>query len=103
MKVLISATLSLEAGGIWSSWPRGQRSSMLSQLLVDEGVMQLESASKSLHLGHLRGNIATHRRQVADFLIRLPPIDEIDKKMFSKMLLEMNEDLDGTIHYVPGR
>jgi len=75
MKHLISATLSLEAGQVWESWPKGQRS--------------------------LRGNIATHRRRILAFLAEEPPLDEAFFRMFVNMIVEMNEDLDGSIHHDP--
>jgi hypothetical protein len=101
MKHLISATLSLEAGQVWESWPKGSRSRMLSELLADDGTIQLQRQADLLMIGSLRGNIATHRRRILDFLRSTPPIDEAYKGMFHDIIWEMNEDLDGSIHHDP--
>ena len=101
MKHLISATLSLEAGQVWEQWPKGQRSRMLSILIADEGTIQLQRTADLLMIGHLRGNIATHRRQLADFLLAQPPLDGVNARMIARIIFEMNEDLDGSIHHDP--
>jgi len=101
MKHLISATLSLEAAQVWEQWPRGQRSRMLSELLANGGELVLRQKANVLMIGHLRGNIATHRRRILDFLVSEPPIDEAYSKMLIGIINEMNEDLDGSIHHDP--
>ena len=101
MKHLISATLSLEAGQVWESWPKGSRSRMLSELLANGGELVLRQQANVLMIGHLRGNIATHRRQLMDFLNNGPPIDGVNQRMFARIIWEMNEDLDGSIHHDP--
>jgi hypothetical protein len=101
MKHLISATLSLEAGQVWESWPKGQRSRMLSELLADGGELVLRQQANVLMIGSLRGNIATHRRRIIDFCNDGPPIDEVYFRMFESIIWEMNEDLDGSIHHDP--
>jgi len=101
MKHLISATLSLEAGQVWESWPKGQRSRMLSSLMADDGVFLLKRQADLAMIGSLRGNIATHRRQLADFLLAQPPLDGVNARMFARIIFEMNEDLDGSIHHDP--
>ena len=101
MKHLISATLTLEAGQVWESWPKGQRSKMLSELLADDGTIQLQRQADLLMIGSLRGNIATHRRRIIDFCNDGPPIDEAYFRMFEGIICEMNEDLDGSIHHDP--
>jgi len=72
MKHLISATLSLEAGQVWEQWPKGQRSRMLSELL-----------------------------RLVDFLNHGPPLDGVNTRMIARIIWEMNEDLDGSIHHDP--
>jgi len=101
MKHLISATLSLEAGQVWESWPKGQRSKMLSELLANGGELVLRQQANVLMIGSLRGNIATHRRRILAFLAEEPPLDEAFFRMFVNMIVEMNEDLDGSIHHDP--
>jgi len=101
MKHLISATLSIEAGQVWEQWPRGQRSRMLSELLANGGELVLRQQANVLMIGHLRGNIATHRRRIRDFIASTPPIDEAYSKMLIDIIHEMNEDLDGSIHHDP--
>jgi hypothetical protein len=101
MKSLISATLSLEAAQVWEQWPRGQRSRMMSELLADSGELVLRQQANVLMIGHLRGNIATHRRQLADFLLAQPPLDGVNARMIARIIFEMNEDLDGSIHHDP--
>jgi len=101
MKHLISATLSIEAGEVWESWPKGQRSRILSELLANGGELVLRQQANVLMIGSLRGNIATHRRQILSFIADHPPIDGALVKMFANMIWEMNEDLDGSIHHEP--
>jgi len=101
MKHLISATLSLEAGQVWESWPKGQRSRMLSELLANGGELVLRQQANSAMIGSLRGNIATHRRRILDFIASHPPIDGAYVTMFADIIWEMNEDLDGSIHHDP--
>jgi len=101
MKHLISATLSLEAGQVWESWPKGSRSRMLSELLASGGELVLRQQANVLMIGSLRGNIATHRRRSIAFLNSQPPIDDVWKRMFVDIIHQMNEDLDGSIHHDP--
>jgi hypothetical protein len=101
MKHLISATLSLEAGQVWEQWPKGQRSRMLSELLANGGELVLRQKANVLMIGSLRGNIATHRRRLTDFMRSIPPIDEAYTRMMFTIINEMNEDLDGSIHHDP--
>jgi hypothetical protein len=101
MKHLISATLSLEAGQVWEAWPTGSRSRMLSELLANDGIFLLKRQADLAMIGSLRGNIATHRRQLADFLHAQPPLDGVNARMFARIIFEMNEDLDGSIHHDP--
>ena len=101
MKHLISATLSLEAAQVWESWPKGSRSRMLSELLADDGTIQLRQKANSAMIGSLRGNIATHRRRLVDFLNNGPPLDGVNTRMIAGIIWEMNEDLDGSIHHDP--
>ena len=108
MKQLISATLSMEAAQVWESWPKKNaeakevgRSATLSILMADSGELVLRQKANILMIGHLRGNIATHRRRILDFLRSTPPIDEAYKAMFHDIIWEMNEDLDGSIHHEP--
>lgn len=103
MKHLISATLSMEAGQVWEQWPKGSRSRMLSELLANGGELVLRQKANVAMIGHLRGNIATHRRRLIEYVnsTQRPPFDETDFKMFESIIWEMNEDLDGSIHHDP--
>ena len=106
MKQLISATLTQEAGQVWESWPVYSevdigRSATLSMLMVDSGQLVLRQKANVLMIGHLRGNIATHRRRLTDFLRSTPPIDEAYMRMFVRIISDMNEDLAGSIHHDP--
>jgi len=109
MKHLISATLSMEAGQVWESWPVKStedvgRSATLSMLMVDSGELVLRQKANMLMIGSLRGNIATHRRQLISFINESTyrtPIDDAHFKMFERIIEEMNDDLDGSIHYEP--
>ena len=101
MKHLISATLSLEAGQVWQSWPKGSRSRMLSELLADDGTIQLLRQADLLMIGALRGNIATHRRRILDFMNEYTPLDSAYVRMFRDIIHDMNEDLEGSIHHDP--
>jgi len=101
MKHLISATLSIEAAQVWESWPKGSRSRMLSELLANGGELVLRQQANVLMIGSLRGNIATHRRRIIDFMNEYTPLDSAYVRMFRDIILEMNEDLDGSIHHDP--
>jgi len=111
MKHLISATLSLEAGQVWESWPKKNaeantigRSATLSMLMVDSGELVLRQKANMLMIGSLRGNIATHRRQLIAFINESTyrtPIEDAHFKMFERIIEEMNDDLDGSIHHDP--
>ena len=101
MKHLISATLSLEAGQVWESWPKGQRSKMLSELLANGGELVLRQKANVLMIGSLRGNIATHRRRILDFMNEYTPLDSAYVRMFRDIIHDMNEDLEGSIHHDP--
>jgi len=74
---------------------------MLSELLADDGTIQLQRQADLLMIGSLRGNIATHRRRILDFIFSEPPIDGAYVTMFADIIWEMNEDLDGSIHHDP--
>jgi hypothetical protein len=63
--------------------------------------MVLQRKADLAMIGSLRGNIATHRRRILDFIFSEPPIDEVYLKMFAGIIWEMNEDLDGSIHHDP--
>ncbi|GAI75230.1 unnamed protein product [marine sediment metagenome] len=101
MKHLISATLSIEAAQVWEQWPKGSRSRMLNELLANGGELVLRQKANSAMIGSLRGNIATHRRRILDFMASHPPIDGAYVTMFADIIWEMNEDLDGSIHHDP--
>jgi len=104
MKHLISATLSFAAAEVWEQWPKGQRSRMLSELLANDGELVLRQKANSAMIGSLRGNIATHRRQLISFINESTyrtPIDDAHFKMFERIIEEMNDDLDGSIHHEP--
>ena len=106
MKHLISATLSMEAGQVWESWPEYSktepgRSATLSMLMIDSGELVLRQKANVLMIGSLRGNIATHRRRIHDFMMSGPHIDRAYLRMFSGIIAEMNEDLAGSIHHEP--
>jgi len=74
---------------------------MLSELLADGGELVLRQQANVLMIGSLRGNIATHRRRILDFMASHPPIDGAYVTMFADIIWEMNEDLDGSIHHDP--
>jgi len=96
----------MEAGQVWESWPVKSkkdvgRSATLSLLMVDSGELVLRRKALDLMVGSLRGNIATHRRRILAFLAEEPPLDEAFFRMFVNMIVEMNDDLAGSIHYEP--
>jgi len=109
MKHLISATLSMEAGQVWESWPVKSaedvgRSATLSMLMIDSGELVLRQKANNLMIGSLRGNIATHRRQLIAFINESTyrtPISGPYFKMFERIIAEMNDDLAGSIHHEP--
>jgi hypothetical protein len=38
---------------------------------------------------------------LADFLRAQPPLDGVNARMIARIIFEMNEDLDGSIHHDP--
>jgi len=96
---------------VWESWPKKNaaantigRSATLSMLMVDQGNMVLQRKADLAMIGSLRGNIATHRRQLIASINESTyrtPIDDAHLKMFERTIWEKNEDLDGSIHHDP--
>lgn len=61
----------------------------------------MQSEARSLRIGYLSGNLATHRRRLVDFLASRPPIDEAYRGMFADIIEQMNNDVEGSIHFDP--
>jgi hypothetical protein len=74
---------------------------MLSELLANGGELVLRQKANAAMIGSLRGNIATHRRRIIDFMNEYTPLDSAYVRMFRDIIEEMNEDLDGSIHHEP--
>lgn len=101
----------MEAAQVWESWPKKNaeakevgRSATLSILMADSGELVLRQKANMLMIGHLRGNIATHRRQLIAFINESTyrtPISGAHFKMFERIIAEMNDDLEGSIHFEP--
>lgn len=89
MKSLISATLSMEAREIYDSWPRQQKSRILSDLIQSgEGqrqqIIALQQARK------------THLSLLGEIIVKLKL-----KEGLTPLVERINETLFGTIYWQP--
>jgi hypothetical protein len=101
MKSLISATLSPEAADVWQSWPKGQRSRMLSILIAESATLLEEKQALSRRVGHLLGILASYRANLQRIGARDPPYDRLNKTIIEGMILDINEITWGTVHHDP--
>jgi len=101
MKHLISATLSLEAAEVWESWPKGTRSKQLSTLLEESTTLLIQKQALSRRVGHMQGLMASYRTNLLRFLRLEPPYDQLNRVIMEGMILEINENTWGTVHYDP--
>lgn len=87
MKSLISATLSLEARQIYDSWPRQQKSRMISKMIEQEdGNMK--------HIEALQRNQSYNQRLISNAMIALHLKDPQHP-----LCKQLNEALEGTIYF----
>lgn len=87
MKSLISATLSLEAREVYDSWPRQQKSKIISEIIVEQNtnMLLIEALRKNkIHLQAIiaKANIALYANDPSHPLCS-----------------DLNEALRETIHY----
>jgi len=108
MKSLISATLTPEAWSIWDSWPKKNkskgevgRSARLSELLAESADLMLQKQALSTRVGHLQGIMASYRANLLRILRVEPPYDGLNKTIIEGMIIEINENTWGTVHYDP--
>ena len=101
MKSLISATLSPEAADVWQLWPKGQRSRMLSILIAESATLLEEKQALSRRVGHLQGILASYRANLQRIRRVEPPYDRLNKTIIDGMIIEINENTWGTVHYDP--
>jgi len=108
MKHLISATLSPEAAEVWESWPKKNkskgeagRSAHLSILIAESSTLLLEKQALSRRVGHFQGILASYRANLQRIRRLDPPYDALNKTIIEGMILEINENTFGTVHYDP--
>jgi len=101
MKSLISATLSPEAAAVWQEWPKGQRSRTLSILIAESATLLVEKQALSRRVGHLQGILASYRSNLQRIGRLDPPYDALNKTIIEGMIIEINENTFGTVHYDP--
>jgi len=108
MKSLISATLSPEAAKVWESWPKKNkskgevgRSAHLSILIAESSTLLLEKQALGTRVGHLQGQMASYRANLQRIIRLDPPYDRLNKTIIEGMILEINENTWGTVHYDP--
>jgi len=101
MKSLISATLSPAAAEVWESWPKGSRSRQLSTLLEESTTLLIQKQALARRVGHFQGLFASYRANLLRFLRLEPPYDRLNKTIMEGMILEINENTWGTVHYDP--
>jgi len=101
MKSLISATLSPEAAAVWQEWPKGSRSSTLSVLIAESATLLVEKQALSRRVGHLQGILASYRMNLQRIGRLDPPYDTLNRTIIAGMIVEINENTFGTVHYDP--
>jgi len=101
MKSLISATLSPEAAAVWKEWPKGSRSATVSTLIAESATLLSEKQALSRRVGHLQGILASYRANLQRIGRLDPPYDRLNKTIIEGMILEINENTFGTVHYDP--
>lgn len=89
MKSLISATLSMEARKIYDSWPRQQKSRILSDL-IESGSSYIDTINK----------LQKDRKDHFTLLSRIQVKLQI-KEGLTPLVEEINDALKGTIHWQP--
>lgn len=89
MKSLISATLSMEARKIYDSWPRQQKSRILSDL-IESGSSYIDTINK----------LQKDRKDHFTLLSRIQVKLQI-KEGVTPLVEEINDALKGTIHWQP--
>jgi|TARA_R110000744_G_scaffold81860_1_gene160803 predicted nucleic acid-binding protein len=87
MKMMISATLSMEAAEIYSNWEKQKKSSILSELIVKENVNRLQIAALQ------KQRSATH------LIISQCMVHLLVTEGKTPLVERMNSALEGTIHY----
>ena len=87
MKSLISATLSVEAREVYDSWPRQQKSKIISEIIINQhnNMLLIEALRKNKI--HLQAIIA----KANTLLYAIDPQHPLCS--------ELNDALEGTIHY----
>ena len=86
MKMMISATLSLEAAAIYQNWEKQQKSKILSELIVKHN-------SNREHILALQKLTKDAQMLIHQSMIRLYTIEGK-----SPLVLKMNEQLIGNVH-----
>lgn len=86
MKMMISATLSMEAAEIYSNWEKQQKSRILSELIVKENTNL--NALKALKEAKSKTQMIIHQA-----MIRLYTTEGK-----SPLVLKMNDSLIGNVH-----
>jgi len=101
MKHLISATLSTEAIEGWQEWPKGSRSSRLSELIVSSGSFPAQLKALKIREGHLLGILAQVRVQMASQMRLNPHLNEYNRKKMKGIIMDIQEETLGTIYHDP--
>jgi hypothetical protein len=98
----------LEAAQVWESWPKKNkskgemgRSAHLSILIAESATLLDEKQALSRRVGHLQGILASYRANLQRIRRVEPPYDRLNKTIIDGMILEINENTWGTVHYDP--
>lgn len=95
----ICATLSPEAQVAWESWPRGSRSEMLSNLLVQSGDILVRVEALKTRIGHLLGILSQARDYFGVLLAFYPHLDAPRKDRIKSIIAIIQDETEGTIYH----
>jgi len=74
----------------------------MSTLLTESSTLLIEKQALSRRVGHFQGVMASYRTNLLRFLRLEPPYDQLNRVIMEGMIIEINENCWGTVHYDPG-
>jgi len=95
----ICATLSPEAQTVWETWPRGSRSEMLSNLLIQSGDILVRVEALKIRIGHLLGILSQARDYFGVLLAFYPHLDAPRKDRMKSIIDIIQDETEGTIYH----
>ena len=98
-KTLISCTLSPEAIEIYSSWKFGTKSSLISELIVNNETYPLQVKALKTREGHLLGILSEIRGSIATEMRLNPHLRPYVRVKFESIIAEIQDQTEGTIYF----